>query len=632
MKRILFAIVILMAMVMPCLAKSKWTGYVSKGGKFVRVSTLTSYRLMETYPGATVTVYLTGTLTLATIYSNNAGALKANPFVSDLNAKYEFYVDDGRYDIKFSGTGIAVPFTFTDLSFFDREENLASPTNNGTVKISDDATDPLDPIALSVTSQKLIGLPLSRERINIGDYPYNAICDGTTNVGPAFDAALAAAKTNGNPKLITFPPGTCKISTPVAETFSNSYDIIIKGSGSGTVLLLATGASNAISLGALYSLTISDLAFAGNAAAGPISDAATAISITNVTKALIINNQFYALYNPTGLIVATSSDITVTDNKFRGSFACGSGPNCSAIVSNNWIGGVVKRNHFIDFGDLNAGGFISRGGVTANQAWILFNKPAAEIVGTVAPVANALAQRRIVIEDNIFDEGATFHVYIASNIGIGEPYNAFVRIAGNSSNVSSVSGGSGYYIQGGRHVEIDQNYVGYASNPGLSRGLYIDSCKEVHIKGDILEQEASNIYVRGTDYLYLDEVTYRELDTDGVSKIKIRQGGKESNKIWPAGIYTFAQLTPSASISEILRATPVLDFDLTSVVYQDLTVPVVGAVALDSVHVAPPNASMTDVEYSAWVSATDVVTVRAKRLTGTPNPASGSFSVTVSKY
>jgi hypothetical protein len=83
-------------------------------------------------------------------------------------------------------------------------------------------------------------------------------------------------------------------------------------------------------------------------------------------------------------------------------------------------------------------------------------------------------------------------------------------------------------------------------------------------------------------------------------------------------------------IVKILRATATLNFDLTAVVSQDLTITVTGAADGDQVALGVPNGSLTaDTAWFAWVSAANTVTVRAFRLAGTPNPASGTFEVTV---
>lgn len=98
------------------LSQIKVNGIAQKGGKAVKTSSTTTYKLMETYPSCTITVYLANTLTLATIYSDISGTLKSNPFTANSDASYSFYVNAGIYDIKFSGTGITSPFTLSSIS------------------------------------------------------------------------------------------------------------------------------------------------------------------------------------------------------------------------------------------------------------------------------------------------------------------------------------------------------------------------------------------------------------------------------------------------------------------------------------------------------------------------------------
>jgi hypothetical protein len=88
----------------------------------------------------------------------------------------------------------------------------------------------------------------------------------------------------------------------------------------------------------------------------------------------------------------------------------------------------------------------------------------------------------------------------------------------------------------------------------------------------------------------------------------------------------------TATLLDILTATAALDFDLSATAAQDLTVTVTGAAVGDTVALGVPNGSVTtDTFFNAWVSAPDTVTVRAIRISGTPNPASGTFRVTVLK-
>jgi len=84
--------------------------------------------------------------------------------------------------------------------------------------------------------------------------------------------------------------------------------------------------------------------------------------------------------------------------------------------------------------------------------------------------------------------------------------------------------------------------------------------------------------------------------------------------------------------AKFLSATATLDFASTgSEAVADLTITVTGAADGDPVLLGVPNRSITATSsYTAWVSATNTVTVRFSPK-ATEDPASGTFKVTVSK-
>lgn len=87
-------------------------GYCEQGGQTVTTDGRTSTtKVQRSYPSCTVTVYQAGTLTLATIASDEAGTPKANPFTADSTGSWGFWATVGRYDVRFSGAGITTPFT-----------------------------------------------------------------------------------------------------------------------------------------------------------------------------------------------------------------------------------------------------------------------------------------------------------------------------------------------------------------------------------------------------------------------------------------------------------------------------------------------------------------------------------------
>lgn len=97
---------------------------------------------------------------------------------------------------------------------------------------------------------------------------------------------------------------------------------------------------------------------------------------------------------------------------------------------------------------------------------------------------------------------------------------------------------------------------------------------------------------------------------------------------------TFTETTTVHIIPKTLVATATLNFDLTALNYQDLTITVTGAADGDVVAIGAPNgAVVADVTYFGWVSGANTVTVRCSRVGGggAADPASGTFRATVIK-
>ena len=82
------------------------SGWCEAGNKTITIqgsTSSTSTPVQRSYPSCSVTVYLYGTTTLATIYSDPNRTPKTNPFTAAADGTYFFYALDGRYDLKFSG-------------------------------------------------------------------------------------------------------------------------------------------------------------------------------------------------------------------------------------------------------------------------------------------------------------------------------------------------------------------------------------------------------------------------------------------------------------------------------------------------------------------------------------------------
>lgn len=102
---------------LPALAIERAQGFCEQGGqRAVTIGLNSSNYVQKSYPSCTVTIFLTGTATLATIYSDSAMTAKANPFAASTTGAWFFYAADGNYDVQLSGAGIGAPFKlYTDL-------------------------------------------------------------------------------------------------------------------------------------------------------------------------------------------------------------------------------------------------------------------------------------------------------------------------------------------------------------------------------------------------------------------------------------------------------------------------------------------------------------------------------------
>lgn len=116
MKNKLALLVLLLGLAIPSFALNERAfGYCEDGGQKVTTAGIQSTSNVQlSYPSCTVTVYVNGTTTLATIYSDTSSTPLSNPFTAATDGYWFFYAADGRYDVKFSGGGIITPFTRAD--------------------------------------------------------------------------------------------------------------------------------------------------------------------------------------------------------------------------------------------------------------------------------------------------------------------------------------------------------------------------------------------------------------------------------------------------------------------------------------------------------------------------------------
>jgi hypothetical protein len=151
--RRLALVTFVLCLALPAFARQRVSGWCEQGNGTVTVGGLsTTTKWMQSFPASTVSVFATGTTNLSTIYADNSGTAKANPFTCASDGFYFFYVDAGRYDVKFSGTGITTPFTKADYLTFDPAQFTF-----GVDAVAFSATPTFDASAGSIITMTLTG-------------------------------------------------------------------------------------------------------------------------------------------------------------------------------------------------------------------------------------------------------------------------------------------------------------------------------------------------------------------------------------------------------------------------------------------------------------------------------------------
>src|SRR5678816_3907122 len=118
MNKILLVLALACLSAIPSYAIERAQGWCEQGGQRVTTTspntTSTGY-FQRSFPACTVSVYLAGTVTVATIYSTDTSTPKSNPFTASTTGFWFFYAADGNYDVQFSGAGISSPFKLSDV-------------------------------------------------------------------------------------------------------------------------------------------------------------------------------------------------------------------------------------------------------------------------------------------------------------------------------------------------------------------------------------------------------------------------------------------------------------------------------------------------------------------------------------
>ena len=166
--------------------------------------------------GATVAVYLYGTTTPATIYSDNGiTPIVGNSVTTSSVGEFFFYAANGRYSL----TVTAVHFTsdaYNDITLFD-------PTDDGAAAIN----------FLQAGTGAVVRTVQAKERDTVSVKDFGAVGDGVTDDTAAIQAAILA----GAGKTIYFPAGTYRIPYSASSCFSPLANTRILGDGQKSTTL-----------------------------------------------------------------------------------------------------------------------------------------------------------------------------------------------------------------------------------------------------------------------------------------------------------------------------------------------------------------------------------------------------------
>lgn len=322
--------------------------------------------------GVMVTVYQTGTLTKASIFSNNGSTAKSNPFLSDANGYYDFFAGNGVYDITFSRPGFTFPLQHNRIALFDVNDGgggggsssfsgLLSGTNNVATMIVGTGA------ALSTSGTGAI----SANRYN--GSAVIAMVDGGTGLTTSPDDAVMVG--NGSAwQNKTLPACATATSKLLYDSATNTFTCGTDVGGAGTFDQLGTGSNTTATMtvgsgGALTfsgSGTVNASTFKGNSTIAAADGGTGQTSVTD-DGVLVANGSVFQIKILPGCNNPTV-DKLLYDSSVN-SFSCGVDQSSGGGVTFNTIGSGTNTAATMTVGSGATITLTGTGNVTATSFW-----------------------------------------------------------------------------------------------------------------------------------------------------------------------------------------------------------------------------------------------------------------------
>jgi hypothetical protein len=183
---------------------------------------------------------VSGTATLATLYSDNGVTPLANPFLSTSTGQVSFYAANGLYDLVVTKTG----FETVTISAIELDDLLAPSGSNSVGYL------PAGAGAVATTVQTKL-----RESVSVLDF--GAVGDGVADDTAAIQAAIVAVNAAGGGELL-IPEGTYKVTSSIT-IYPNvtifGYAATLAWAGSAAPVLTSS-TSTILSGAGIFGLTI----------------------------------------------------------------------------------------------------------------------------------------------------------------------------------------------------------------------------------------------------------------------------------------------------------------------------------------------------------------------------------------